>query len=115
VKVRTAKGAVLDMGRLMAQNEHAIALGNASMNARGDIIGPGGEIVKRREQVAQDYYAANPKAVKTVALRNIQADVFVSPAEAMAALEPAKTAETKEPTAVDPTTQRKRKIVDRDN
>ncbi len=83
MKVTSMRGEVLDMGRMIAQNEKTVALGNASMNARGDIVGPGGKIIKRREQVATEYYAANPKAVKQVALRDISKEVFASPAEAV--------------------------------
>ena len=34
------------------------------MDARGDIIGPGGKIVKKREEVMADYYETNPKAIQ---------------------------------------------------
>jgi len=81
MRVLTMRGQHLDMARLMAQNAHKIALGNASMNARGDII-DGGRVIKPREQIARDYHRGNPKAVRQVALRDISQEVFVSPAEA---------------------------------
>ena len=84
MKVKTMRGASLDMARLMAQNQYQLALGNASMNARGDIV-EGGKVVKPREQIAREYHRNNPKAVKQVALRNISDEVFLSPSEAMAA------------------------------
>jgi hypothetical protein len=34
------------------------------MNARGDIIGTGGKVVKTREEILQDYYKNNPRAIK---------------------------------------------------
>lgn len=112
MKVVSMRGQVLDMGRLIAQNEKTVALGNASMNARGDIVGPGGKIIKRREQVATEYYAANPKAVKQVALRDISKEVFASPAEAVSAI----TQEAaKANTATAPVTPRKRKTEDRED
>ena len=83
MKVKTMQGKTLDIGAIMAQNETTIALGNASMNARGDIIGPGGQIVRRKEQVAQEYHKRNPNAVKTVSLKELQPDVFLSPADAV--------------------------------
>lgn len=61
---RTAMGKEIDMQTLMLQNERAIALGNANLNARGDQIDARGNIVKKREELAQDYYRANPKAVR---------------------------------------------------
>ncbi len=89
MKVRTMRGDTLDMSRLIAQNEKVVALGNASMNARGDIVGQGGQVLRSRENVSQDYYNRNPKAVKQVALRDISGEVFMSPAQAMAEIAPA--------------------------
>jgi hypothetical protein len=85
MKVKTMRGKPLDMARLMAQNQYKIALGNASMNARGDIV-EGGKVVKPREEIARDYHRNNPKAVKQVALRNISdlsEEVFMTPVEAL--------------------------------
>ena len=48
---RTAKGRELDMTKLISQNELTLAVGNMSVNARGDKIGPGGKIVAKREQL----------------------------------------------------------------
>lgn len=83
MKITTMQGKTLDVSAIMAQNETTIALGNASMNARGDIIGPGGAIIRRKEQVAQEYHKSNPNAVKTVSLKDLQADVFMTPADAV--------------------------------
>ena len=80
---------MLDMARLMAQNSHQVALGNASMNARGDIVGAGGKVIKPREEIARDYHRNNPKAVRQVSLRNLRNEV-VTPAEAMDAAKEAK-------------------------
>jgi hypothetical protein len=90
MKVTTMQGKVIDVGALMAQNETAVAVGNANMNARGDILGAGGQIVKRKEQVAQDYHKRNPNAVKSVSLKDIQADVSLTPADAVARAQQAK-------------------------
>lgn len=46
---RTMKGTQVDMNKLINQNEMTIAVGNMSVNARGDKIGPGGKIVQRKE------------------------------------------------------------------
>lgn len=45
---RTARGAQLDMLKLINQNEMTIAVGNAKVNARGDKLGPGGAVVQPR-------------------------------------------------------------------
>ena len=48
---RTAKGREIDMTKLISQNELTLAVGNMSVNARGDKIGPGGQIIAKREQL----------------------------------------------------------------
>jgi len=82
--VRSMRGKMVDMARLAAENATKIALGNAQMNARGDLLGSGGNVVKSREQMARDYHSVNPKAVKQIALRDIKREVFATPAEALA-------------------------------
>ena len=83
MKVLSMRGRMVDMARLAAENADRVALGNASMNARGDVIGPGGAVVRTREQMTHDYHVNNPKAVKQVALRDLKQEVFVSPSEAV--------------------------------
>jgi len=53
---RSMQGKEIDMDKLMLQNETMPAVGNVRMNARGDELGPGGVVVKTREQIAQEYY-----------------------------------------------------------
>jgi hypothetical protein len=55
--VKTRSGVQLDMAKLALQNETMPAVGNAKLNARGDEIGPDGQIVKTREQLLQEYYS----------------------------------------------------------
>jgi hypothetical protein len=110
MKVKSMRGRVFDMSQLVANNQKAVALGNASMNARGDIVNRKGDIVKPRAQVIPQYNSDNPKAVKQVALRDIPSEVFITPAEAAAAFKkPENTQATPE---ANPTTTRKRVIKD---
>ena len=60
---RTMQGKEVDMDKLMTRHELMPAIGNAKVNARGDEIGPGGRIIRSREQVMADYYESNPKAI----------------------------------------------------
>lgn len=53
----TYKGRPVDMGALVMMNEHAVALGNANLNARGDVLGAGREVIKTSEQIVEEYYA----------------------------------------------------------
>jgi hypothetical protein len=59
---RTMQGREVDMEKLMRQNELVPAVGNMKTNARGDQLGPGGKIIKKREEIVAEYYEANPKA-----------------------------------------------------
>jgi len=68
-KHRTAKGRPIDWEALRRQNENSIALGNAKMNARGDILSKGGKVVKTREQIEEEYNKFNPNAVQQVSIK----------------------------------------------
>jgi len=56
---RTMQGVNIDMDLLRQRNELTPAVGNVRVNARGDELGPGGKIIKKREEVLRDYYAEN--------------------------------------------------------
>ncbi len=58
------RGREVDMDKLNLKFENVPAVGNAKVNARGDELGPGGVVKRTREQVLQDYYANNPKAMQ---------------------------------------------------
>lgn len=53
---RSMRGKIIDMNLLQKKNELTPAVGNARMNARGDQIGPGGKIVRKREEIVKDHY-----------------------------------------------------------
>jgi hypothetical protein len=55
---RSARGKEVDMMKLVKQNEMAVAVGNAGVNARGDKLGPGGTIIKTREEILSERLAA---------------------------------------------------------
>ena len=61
----TYKGKPVDMGALLMMNQHAVALGNANLNARGDQLGQGGEIIQTAEQIAEEYYQQQAAQVIT--------------------------------------------------
>jgi len=58
---KSMQGTEVDMEKLRNQNELALAVGNARVNARGDEIGPGGKIIRKREEIMQEYYKGNTK------------------------------------------------------
>jgi hypothetical protein len=61
---KTMQGKEVDMDKLMRANELMPAIGNIRVNARGDELGPGGKIIRKREDVVAEYYENNPKVVK---------------------------------------------------
>lgn len=60
---RTALGKQLDMDSLRLANEDTIAIGNMRVNARGDELGPGGKVIRTRNQVMDEYYRLNTPTV----------------------------------------------------
>ena len=53
---RTMQGRMVDIEKLSAANESVQAVGNMNVNARGDVIGPGGAVVTKKEKIIQKYY-----------------------------------------------------------
>jgi hypothetical protein len=51
---RSMQGKEVDMNKLVMQNEMTVAVGNVKVNARGDELGPGGKIIKKREDVLRE-------------------------------------------------------------
>lgn len=60
---RSMQGRPVDMEALKMKNETTVAVGNKPMNARGDELGPGGKIIKKRSEVVAEYYDTNPNAI----------------------------------------------------
>lgn len=53
---KSASGKMVDLEQLALQNEESIAVGNMRVNARGDELGPGGKVVKTKNQRVADSY-----------------------------------------------------------
>jgi hypothetical protein len=81
--IRSMRGVAVDMSKLITENSHKIAIGNANLNARGDKVNSRGAVLATHEQIMTEYNSANPRAVKQVGLSNIQQEAM-SPAEAVA-------------------------------
>jgi hypothetical protein len=56
---KTSQGKPIDMDHIRLKNEDTIAVGNMKVNARGDQLGPGGQVIKGRNQVADQQYRVN--------------------------------------------------------
>ena len=90
--VKSMRGKEIDMGAMVSKNATARAVGNASMNARGDRIDTQGNILMTREAIDagyEAYYRENPQAVRNATLAALEAEAS-SPADALkAARQPA--------------------------
>lgn len=93
---RTMQGKEIDMDLLRKKNELTPAVGNARVNARGDLLGPGGKIIKKHDEVVKEYY--NTKPVKEVEDRPLPEDA------------PADTTETVKETPRKKTTRAQQKV-----
>jgi long-subunit acyl-CoA synthetase (AMP-forming) len=58
---KTMRGKMVDMDQLEQRNELTPAVGNARVNARGDELGPGGKVVRKREDLMREYYETTNK------------------------------------------------------
>lgn len=60
---RTMQGKLIDFDSFVTRNELTPAVGNVKVNARGDELGPGGKIIRKREDIMAEYYTRNPNAL----------------------------------------------------
>jgi hypothetical protein len=57
---KTARGKAIDVDKVKLANETVIAVGNMKVNARGDAIGRGNQVVAGRNQLMDQVYAIDP-------------------------------------------------------
>jgi hypothetical protein len=79
---KSANGKNVDLDLLIKRNELTPAVGNARVNARGDELGPGGRIIKKREDILKDYYDQSSNLRDEVVKRDITVDDAISGASA---------------------------------
>ena len=98
---RSYRGKEVDMVSLAKKNEQTIALGNAHMNGRGDLLGKGGKVVKTREEQLKEYYEGNRMTETVVNLKNSE-----STKEVEQELKTIAEEDTKKPLRAKPTTKK---------
>ena len=69
---RTMQGRMVDIEKLRAANESVQAVGNMNVNARGDVLGPGGKVATPKAEVMAKYYEQPKGVVDDTPSRNIQ-------------------------------------------
>ena len=52
----TSKGKVIDMESVIAQQGDTVAIGNMRVNAKGDLLGPGGKVIQTADERAREFY-----------------------------------------------------------
>lgn len=72
---RSARGQLIDMDAVQHTNAEVIAVGNMSVNARGDELGPGGKVVKTRNEVMKAHYSKLHTMVPTASDAPLTPDV----------------------------------------
>lgn len=78
---RSAQGKEVNMEELRLKNESTIAVGNMKVNARGDELGPGGVVVKTRNQAMDEYYARNAIYTKETVAESERIAATAQPAQ----------------------------------
>ena len=53
---RTMQGRMVDIEKIRTANEGVQAVGNMNVNARGDVLGAGGQVVTPKETIIKQYY-----------------------------------------------------------
>lgn len=74
------RGEVVDFNRLRINNAEQVALGNAPLNARGDVIGTGGVILKTQEEIENEWAAKIAEQQDLTRAVNIKDQVAVEAA-----------------------------------
>ena len=104
---RTMQGRMVDIEKLRTANETVRAVGNMNVNARGDLLGPGGQIATTKANVIAKYYEqpkgrvddtparAKPTPPRRVAPTPVQK---MTPVESKPTAKPVETFKPKTPT-----------------
>jgi hypothetical protein len=66
---RSNRGVSIDFDALMAKAGESAAVGNMRVNAQGDVLGKGGEIVQKNEDRVRAYYKNNPRSSTSASLK----------------------------------------------
>lgn len=91
---KTNRGKPFDMNAFIQKNQNTVAVGSLDptgkklTNARGDLLGKGGKVIKKREEVVRDYYRTPPTKQASGSVKdNVDSMTFETPKEAIARLE----------------------------
>lgn len=66
---RTYRGKMVEVDTINRNNENTVAVGNMRVNARGDTIGPGGEVIESADQKARKFVDTTKTTTQRVGLK----------------------------------------------
>ena len=66
---RSNRGVPIDFDALLAKAGESTAVGNMRVNAHGDVLGPGGQVVQSNEDRVRAYYKNNPRSSTSASLK----------------------------------------------
>lgn len=78
---KSMQGKEVDMAKLISQNEMAVAVGNVRVNARGDELGPGGKILRKREDIIHNSLHRVPSQTNSRTIPPIETTIEISKEE----------------------------------
>lgn len=83
MKYKSYRGKMVDMDELRRKHEKTVAAGNMSVNAKGDTIGPGGQVLETTQRKARKHYTTTQTSRTSVSIKGDQetADVFAEEKE----------------------------------
>lgn len=62
---KTAQGKIIDLGRLMLENENTRAVGNMNVNARGDVLDHANKVIDPKVKRVQRHYSKQTNVTST--------------------------------------------------
>lgn len=93
---RTNRGVPIDFDALISKASDSTAVGNMRVNAQGDVLGPGGEIVLKNEDRVRAYYKNNPRSSTSTSLKGEAVSQKLQPDSESAVAAPKTAATAKE-------------------
>ncbi|BDR25757.1 hypothetical protein EST35_0289 [Pseudomonas phage vB_PaeM_PA5oct] len=66
---KSNNGVLVDMDSLRIQNENVVAVGNMNVNAKGDKLGPGGEIIETAAERVHRYHSEHQTETATASIK----------------------------------------------
>lgn len=78
MKYKSYRGKMVDIDELRRKHEKTVAAGNMSVNAKGDTLGPGGQILETTQRRAKKHYTTTQTSRTSVSIKGDQetAEVF---------------------------------------